>query len=279
MAELLLKMYAKLFQNVTSQLAAAALTLSLISIAIIWILFAGSISFGGGSLSAQIQQLGFVPAAVLISLFLIMFFVIWFILYIQYMKEAEDIYSRLREKIEGAWAAHYDFLISKTYIFPSRPLALFNFRINQDKKLEMEFDPSNNTLFNDVSSNVSQISLRHIGSNKYSLMYFYSNERRLRDEIAVCIEPDYPTHDVSRIDVEVFGMLFFEEPPKNQKISSMTGSWYDLNGQMRTLGVLLQGRAKAEAAGRLGDYKVKLSSLVASHSVSAKMGDVDFKRM
>jgi hypothetical protein len=47
MTKFLLKAYEKLFQSATSRLAATALTLSIIAIIIIWILFAGSLTFGG----------------------------------------------------------------------------------------------------------------------------------------------------------------------------------------------------------------------------------------
>jgi hypothetical protein len=61
-------------------------------------------------------------------------------------------------------------------------------------------------------------------------------------------------------------------------IKEMKGSWYDLNGQMRTLGLLMRERNKAGATGQLRDYRVKLSSFVDGHVASAKMGDVVFRR-
>jgi len=73
-------------------------------------------------------------------------------------------------------------------------------------------------------------------------------------------------------------MLTFEEHRGETKITQMNGSWYDLNGQMRMLGLLMRERAKAEAMGNLRDYKAKLSSFAEGHNVSAKMGDVVFKR-
>lgn len=270
--------YAKIFRNVTSQLAATAFTLSLLCVLVIWIIYASSLSIGGQSWRFTVNQLGLIPAVAFISLLLLMFFVLWFILYIQYMKEAEDVYSRLREKLKGKWTAYYDYTIAERYIFPNRQRANFEFTINQNRKLEMHFDPDDNLLFSDVDQNISQLSLRHVEANKYSLMYFFSNKRTLREEIAGSIEPDYPNHDVSKIEVEAFGILTFEEPPGDQKIMQMTGSWYDLNGQMRTLGVLLRERGRAEANNALKDYKTKLSSLVEEHSVSAKMGDVEFRR-
>jgi hypothetical protein len=92
--------------------------------------------------------------------------------------------------------------------------------------------------------------------------------------------PDYPKHDVSTIDIEVFGILDFEEPVVGAEIKEMKGSWYDLNGQMRTLGIFLREKTKAAVAanGAANDFKVKLSSLSEEHSVSAKMGDIEFKR-
>jgi hypothetical protein len=276
--EAVLKVYDKIFRDVTSKLAMTALTLSLLSIAVIWVLFAASIKVGGGSWTVQISQLGVIPAAIFITIFIITFLVVWFILYIQYMKESEDIYSHLRQKLEGSWTAYYDYTIAGKYIFPTRPRALFKFEINKEKKLEMLFDPKDNILFSDVDQDVSQISLRHISSNKYSLMYFFHETRVIAENISDSIEPEYSNHNVREIDVEVFGVLNFEEPNGQQNVIEMSGCWYDLNGNMRTLGMLLRERARAEVNGALKEFKVKLSSLGDNHSVSAKMGEINFRR-
>lgn len=278
MVKALLNIYKTLFRNVTSQLAATAFTLSALSIVVLWGLVASSPSFENGKLSFQFAHLGPISAAILAALFLIMFFVVWFILYIQYTKEAEDIYSHLRVKLAGSWTASYDYTIAGKYVFPARPKARFRFIINQNKKLEMEFEPADNMLFSDVDQNVSQISLRHIDANRYSLIYFFSNKRTLHESIVQSIEADFPNQEINKIDVEVFGMLTFEDPLGDQKINELVGSWYDLNGQIRTLGVLMRERGRAEANNVLKDYRTKLSALVVEHSVSAKMGEVIFER-
>jgi hypothetical protein len=205
--------------------------------------------------------------------------VIWYILSIQYIKETRDIYSNLRDKLEGLWVANYDYSVAGMFVFPARPKAIFRFVLNQDNKLEMRFDPTDNVIFESVSENISQISLRHEEGNKYALMYFYSSQRKLRPEIAESIERDYPQQDVARVDVEAFGTLTFRDSlGKKEKITKMSGSWYDLNGQMRILGLLLRERAKADAIGALRNYKAKLSSFTDGQVVTAKMGDVIFER-
>jgi hypothetical protein len=50
----------------------------------------------------QFQQL------VVLAVFLLSFVLIWFLLYVQYIREAEDIYSRLREKLCGIWQVKYE---------------------------------------------------------------------------------------------------------------------------------------------------------------------------
>jgi hypothetical protein len=96
---------------------------------------------------------------------------------------------KLRVKLAGQWTAYYDFSIAGKFIFPTRPKAIFRFVINQDKKLEMEFDPTDSILFNDVDENISQISLRNIESNKYALMYYFNSKRKLKNDITESIEP------------------------------------------------------------------------------------------
>jgi hypothetical protein len=174
----ILAVYEKIFRNVTSQLAATAFTLSLLCVFVVWILFASSLNIVGKQFSFQLTQLGILPAVAFISLFFLMFFVVWFILYIQYMKEAEDIYSHLREKLKGKWTAYYDYTIAGHFIFPTRPRSDFDFKINQNKKLEMAFDPEDNILFSNVNQNISQISLRHVDSNRYTLTYYISEKRK-----------------------------------------------------------------------------------------------------
>jgi hypothetical protein len=143
----------------------------------------------------------------------------------------------------------------------------------------MQFDASDNVIFSDVNENISQMSLRSMEGNKYALMYYYNSKRKLRENIKDCILEDYSNRDVGTMEVEAFGMVTFEERIVESKIMEMKGSWYDLNGQMLTLGLLLREIMKADATGQLKDYKVKLSSFVDGHIVSAKMGDVAFKRL
>jgi uncharacterized membrane protein len=61
----------------------------------------GGEAFNFGGLSGLLQGLVFV-------VFLLVFVLIWFVLYIQYNREAEDIYSRLRQKLVGKWEAKYE---------------------------------------------------------------------------------------------------------------------------------------------------------------------------
>jgi hypothetical protein len=72
-----LSAYGRIFRNMSSQLAATPFTLALLSIGVIWALFALSITFVGGTISGQVKELPGTTAAILVSLFLIMFFIIW----------------------------------------------------------------------------------------------------------------------------------------------------------------------------------------------------------
>jgi hypothetical protein len=276
MIDSIIKIFEPFFRNVTSRLAATAFVLAVFIIAVIWLLFRGSISIGGQDWQVVVGTNSVVSAAILIAIFLLMFFVIWYILYIQYVREAEDIYSYLRKKLEGRWQAEYDFAVLQNYIFSRRPVSNFDFVINAStKKLEMKFDPSYNKIFSSVGENVSQISLRNVEGNKYALMYYMRSERKLADEYVKCILPEYDNQpDIGLVEVEAVGMLDFTDV-RGEHIKEMRGAWYDLNGQMRTLGLFLREKMKVEEAGQI--YKAKLSSFVDGHIVSAKMGEIIFK--
>lgn len=274
----LITFLSSLFKDKVTGLAAAAFILSVALSFMIWALLAGTISISGGSFSGTLTALGPLTSLGVASLFVISFFIIWFILHIQYIREAEDIYSRLRTKIAGVWLAEYDWLIAGKYLFPNRPKAFFEFAINADRKLEMQFDPKDNILFSDVDQDLSQISLRHIQGNKYNLTYYYKNERKLRSEYKSNIEPDYLNHNVLAIDIEVFGILTFEEPKGTSPVVLMKGEWFDLNGNMKVLGTLLNKKTEAELRQQASPFRAKLSTLVPEHLASARMGEVEFRR-
>lgn len=270
-----LSAYDRIFRYVIAKLAATSFVISALSTVLLWIIFAGSLHIAGDSWHATVSHLGIIPASLFVALFLILFFVTWFILYIGYKKEAEDIYSYLREKIKGNWIAEYDFVSGGKIVYPTRPKSRFEFIITPDKKIEMYFNPEDNTLFSDAEQNISVISLRNPSANKFTLIYYYNKNRSLTPEMLQWIEPEGGlTPDPSRIEIEVFGILNFEEPNAGE-IKKMSGSWYDLNGNMKILGNLLREKAISE----LNDtnFKKKLSDF-ADVSGSAKMGKVDFVR-
>lgn len=264
------------FRDKVTKLAAFALTSAIIITLFIWAVVVGTVTLSKTS-SALMPHLTTFASVTLSALFLIIFFVIWFIIYIQYIKESEDIYSRLREKLEGPWLAEYDYFVSGTYLYPTRPRALYKFTIGVDKKLQMEFDPKDNLLFYDVDQNFNVISLRNIQANKYSLVFYYKHQRRLQPKIAAHIDPEFPGHDTSNITVETFGILTFEEPKGSSPITHMNGEWFDLNGNLRTLGMLMKQSTEAAIIGRT-DFRAKLSSMVSGNLRTAKMGEVEFRR-
>jgi len=116
--------------------------------------------------------------------------------------------------------------------------------------------------------------LRHVEGNKYSLTYYYKNERTIKSGIVDHIEKELPHQDVSKIDIEVFGILKFED---TDPITHMTGEWFDLNGSLKSLGVLMKEKTEEELKGNTS-YKKTLSSLMIERSVTANMGMIEFRR-
>jgi hypothetical protein len=277
----LLAAYDKLFKNLTARLAATAFALSTAIIVVVFVLFAGSLSVGGNDWKLEVQNLRGLTSAIMAGIFITMYFVIWFILYIQYTKEAEDVYSRLREKIVGTWVASFEYNVGGQKVFTQNtPTAIFEFTINMQRKLEMKFDPKDNILFNDTDQTINHISLRHIADNKYSMVYYYINKRTLKSDWSkyIMTENGGPMRDVGKFEIEALGILTFEEPSGKDGITTMSGSWYDLNGSMRQLGMLMREVTRAEAREELRTFQVKMSDFIEMQGTSALMGDVEFTR-
>ncbi len=57
----------------------------------------------------------------------------------------------------------------------------------------------------------------------------------------------------------------------------MTGEWFDLNGSLKSLGVLMKEKTEEELKGNTS-YKKTLSSLMIERSVTANMGMIEFRR-
>ena len=273
MIEQLLNISDLVLRDKVTKLAAVALFLSATITLILWVLFAGTINFGSKEFKASLETLTPYTAIAISASFVIFFFVLWYILYIQYIKEAEDVYSRLREKLEGSWLSEYDYFVGGAYLFDQRPIALFKFVMNIEEKLEMEFDPKQNMLFSDANENLNVISIRHVQGNRYSLTLYYKQERRLRGEILKYIERETETADPAKLNVEVFSILSFEEPRGSARITQMRGEWFDLNGNLRALGLLMKKVKITDP-----NFRGKLSEFLLNNTGSARMGEVEFRR-
>jgi hypothetical protein len=232
--------------------------------------------FGGKEWQGTVNQLGVGTAILIAGVFILAFFVVWFILYIGSMKETEDIYSQIRHKIEGSWVVEYDYTVNGQKLFPAKPVGTLQFIVNSEKKLEIAFDLRDNRTFSDKSPNVKNISLCQGEGRKVFLSYYHKNERTLTEDIARHIEAEYADQDKTKLQTEVFGVVSFDDTAGDQKILDMAGEWFDLNGNLKLLGLMYKGKFEADAGGQ--PFETKLSALPLGRSLSAKMGTISFRR-
>jgi hypothetical protein len=280
MLDAILRIYERIFKTKTSQLALTAFTLSVAFTIVVFILLSvGDMVIEGKEFKAAFGGLPLNMRIFLVLLFTIVFTSTWYILYLQYVREAEDIYSRLREKILGNWVAEYDYIIGDQVAMRARPRTLFTVTLSPDKKFQFSFDTHDHPLFDDRDNIVSDIALRYVQSNKYAMIFYFKGDRKLRSNIVAFLESDHPGDDPSVIEIETVSILSLEDTvdPRG-KITKMEGEWFDLNGSLRRLGVL--ARKIDEAQNEKRTFKVKMWQCDPENdNLSAKMGQLVFSRM
>jgi hypothetical protein len=272
--------YERVFKTKTSQIAFTAFTISLLFTIVVFLLLSiGAITVQGQHISAAFGVLGPAARFILVMMFVIVFLLMWYILYLQYVREAEDVYSHLREKLLGNWIAEYDYSLSGPQNIVIKPKSLFKFSLNNDRKLQLVFDEQESLIFEDTDNVVSDIALRQIQGNKFALMFHYEGERRLKSNISSYLEPSSPNEEVAVLPVETMAILAFDEPSNSHGIvTTMSGEWFDLNGSLKRLSILITRIDSARRENKTFTTKIwELDREV--KNIGAKMGSLSFTRM
>jgi hypothetical protein len=240
-----------------------------------------SVTAGQGSWSLNLGSMTTTVRGIVFAAFLLPFVSIWFLLYVMYNREADDIYSGLREKLVGVWSVQYELAPGQTRItpltrIPAMPCAI---EVNPEtKKLEIHFDIRNHALFEDGEQVIQTIALVHDVNNRYSMSYYYSIKRSLNLSVSQHIlSEDDDESTCSELDVEIFAALSFEDVRASKTIDEFSGKWFDLNGNLIRLFSLVSeiqdhGRDKEMYKKRLSDARIDRDNF------AALMGEITFYR-
>ncbi|MCK1650226.1 hypothetical protein IVA88_02070 [Bradyrhizobium sp. 149] len=208
------------------------------------------------------------------------FVLIWFLLYVQYNREAEDIYSQLREKLVGTWQVTYELAPGQNAQGPwdPAPVIICKIAINPStKKLEILFDLDKHPVFTGRTQVIQTISLGHVSENKYSMSYYYKEKQDLTAAISLHILPENEQSSHTDLDVEIFAALSFEDLSTTPEVKLISGQWFDLNGNLIRLFSLISELRQHEDDDRI--FRKKLSDATISRdNFASLMGDITFSR-
>jgi hypothetical protein len=214
--------------------------------------------------------------------YLPVFVLVWFIFYLQINSERDDMYSGIRKKLSGHYMVTYEASNG-----PNRPAVLepalqvpCEIRINpENKKLELVFRVKDNPIYTDDEDTVSAVALRYDLGNKYELFYCLNTNRQLKDVVTDYIVEDQSFSQEKGIEVRAFGLLRFEAGLDKDKIKSLKGEWFDLNGRVTQIFALLdeinQTRVKQEKFSK----KSLLQIAITPDNFYALMGNIEFERI
>ena len=114
---------------------------------------------GGGTLGMDaIIFVGLPPVAYFVGgIYLVFFFVIWFLLYVRTIRENNDGFSEIREKLVGTWIVNYTSVSLRSSEFsPTRFTVGCSISINPDtRKLEFRFNTKENPVYADEEALLS----------------------------------------------------------------------------------------------------------------------------
>jgi hypothetical protein len=266
----------EVFGSKSVSLAVVALILSIVIAGVAFILL--SVVSAKLSKDPNLQLAASIPIVIrlfVLGLFISAFICIWFLLYMQYNKEAEDIYSILRKKLVGKWNAGYEIYPGQFGDVGFKPNAIADIIIDSvTKKLEISFKVQPNPILSDGDQVVRMVALLDESNNKYMLSYYLKSTYRLNNLVAQHLLNDDSKTSVDKLLVEVFAKLSFEN---TDVIDKMTGEWFDLNGNLIKLYALLP-----EIEVHRDDEKVfhkKFSEAKVTHAnFSALMGTISYTR-
>lgn len=274
MSELLAKLLGFIENRNTRQaIAAIAISTLLIgcSIAIV------SINYDGGWHLKIPQQF----AIAFIVVYLVIFVASWFILYLLNLKDGQDVYSEVRDNLSGMWVVTYDADIgpvSGQVVVPTRAIGCF-ISVNAEQKLELTFRVKDDPIFkDDERAVIRDVAVRYNDSGGYTMFYYYSGERCIKEECEKLILPEEGHNRADEVEVEVFGHVQFEKKPKSGRIESMTGHWFDLNGNLSRLFALIDMKVVAQIKQQTFE-RIRLSQVpIHQKHFDADMGTVSFTR-
>lgn len=263
-----------LVEGKTTKLALSALIIdTMLGIVLILIL-------GGGTLGKDtltILSLHPIVNYIAGTIYLVFFFVIWFVLYIQTIKENEDGFSEVRQKLVGPWILNYTSVPRDNGPFkPTRYTVGCSISINPDtRKLEFRFQTRDDPIYADGADTVSIVALRRDVESTYNLFYYFEGKRKLQGRFADHIEWDTDQRD-DQLLIEFLGLVRFEVQQNLIQVQSMKGSWYDLNGNItRSINLLNELN---EASNLQAELPKKRLSELEGAIVGARVGDVEFTR-
>lgn len=275
--ESLLKLIPSFVEGKSAKLALAAVVIDTILAAFILIILSGT------SFSADFTLRAAPYPYVFIAMYVIFFFVIWFILYIQDRAENDDGFSSIRKKLIGMWIVDYgspygingDRRVAKSAVGCS-------ISINPDnRKLELKFRIKDNRIYTDDEAQIIKIiSLRRDHEYFYNLFYYFKGVRTLQRDILDFIEPELGHHSGDTVEVEFLARVTFECPLNVNKVARMEGEWYDLNGNISKLLALLAeiDHAKEASGGQSSQLSRRPLSDIGVPAFSASMGSIIFSR-
>ena len=272
-----MKILAKLLDFIearSAKLALAALIISTLLVAAALAIV--SVSYDSSGLKIEIPQsfkLAFVIA------YFVIFVASWFILYLLTSKDAADVYSEVRELLKGAWVVTYQEShgpISTSIVVPKRTTPC-QISINPENlKLELVFEIKDNPIFRDEDKQrIRDVGFRYNEEGGYTMLYYYSGQRSINTNIASSIVSE---GDPSEITVEIFGRVTFSKPGAGERVTVMSGHWYDLNGNISRLFALLDMKKISEIKGQTFDPMRLVDVPMHPKYFDADMGTVEFRR-
>lgn len=213
--------------------------------------------------------------------YIILFFAAWFIISLLNSDMGKDVYSEVRERIEGSWVVTY----SETHgPVSTRPVMMrrttkCTISINPEQKLEMGFSIEGHPLFKDnTRQGIKDVAIRYGENGDYVMMYYYTTKLQTKSDVSTYVLPEDGRPRTDEIELEVFGHVTFERPRGRDKVTQMSGNWFDLNGNISRIVALLDQKQVAEIRGE--PFKPMKLSQVPIHDkyFDADMGSVEFSR-
>ncbi len=272
-------LFGMLAKSRTTQIAAASMVLSVAFYAVILVIFGLTYGSGGVSFPSDIGRITRIALAVGFALVFVM---LWFFLYVQNIREADDVYSRMREKLAGGWNIRYQATNGPNGRGPfDQPLIIpCAIVINPgNRKLEITIEVTGNPIWEDGAQTITNVSLRHDIGNRYNMVYYYKGERKLKDRVDRYLNHDQEYSTSKGIEIEIFAILEFEERTNETHVTSLRGQWYDLNGRVTQVFALIDELEKEIAQGK-DPAKRRLSEApIDRENFSARMGQISIDRL